>query len=49
LDLDDTTYEVEAGDVVHFDGGQEISPTATTDSTALLVLARKTEAINAPE
>lgn len=49
LDLDDTTCEVAAGDVVHFDGAQEISPTATTDSTALLVLARKTEATTAPE
>lgn len=32
-------YELEAGDVVRFDGAQDISPEAIEDSTALLVMA----------
>ena len=41
LRLGENTYAVEAGDIVHFDGAQDISPSAITDSTAILVLARK--------
>lgn len=37
--LDETVYEVTAGEVVRFDGNQDISPEALEDSTALLVLA----------
>lgn len=39
LTLGDIVHELEAGDVVHFDGDQEVSPQAVTDATALLVLA----------
>lgn len=40
LDLDEETYDVEAGDVLRFDGQQEISPYAVEDSEALIVLAQ---------
>lgn len=43
LRLDGKPYEVNKGDVVHFDGAQDISPVAKSDSTALLVLASKPE------
>ena len=43
LRLDGEPYHVNQGDVVHFDGAQDISPVAKTDSTALLVLAAKRE------
>lgn len=41
LRLGDGSRRVAEGDVARFDGDQEISPTAITDSTALLVLAQK--------
>ena len=43
LRLDEESYQVQTGDVVHFDGTHDISPSANTDCTALLVLARKGE------
>lgn len=43
LQLDGEPYQVNQGDVVHFDGAQDISPVAKTDSIALLVLAGKQE------
>ena len=43
LRLDEDSYQVRPGDVVHFDRTHDISPSANTDSTALLVLARKIE------
>ena len=39
LTLGDETLSLAPGDVVRFDGDQDISPTATADSEALLVLA----------
>ncbi|WP_226041706.1 cupin domain-containing protein [Natrinema sp. DC36] len=43
LTLSDDVYTLESGDVVRFDGDQEISPHAVDDSTALLVFAPKTD------
>jgi len=43
LDLDDETHDLEAGDVVHFDGRSEVSPKAVTDADALLVLAERSD------
>jgi quercetin dioxygenase-like cupin family protein len=43
LRLDGEPHQLSQGDVVHFDGAQEVSPVATSDSTALLVLARKSD------
>ncbi len=43
LQLGDETHEVAAGDVARFDGDQQISPRATADSTALLVLAPRSD------
>lgn len=43
LRLGEKTYDVESGDVVHFDGAQDISGSAVANSTALLVLARKVD------
>lgn len=43
LNIGGDTYELTAGDVARFDGDQEISPTARTASTALLVLAPRPE------
>lgn len=40
--LDGEPHELEAGDLLRFDGRQEVSPRATEESTALLVLARRT-------
>ncbi|WP_126664714.1 cupin domain-containing protein [Haloterrigena salifodinae] len=37
--LGDEEYVLEAGEVLRFDGRQEIAPEARTDATALLVLA----------
>ncbi|NUB92040.1 cupin domain-containing protein [Haloterrigena sp. SYSU A558-1] len=37
--LGDEKYALEAGEVLRFDGRQEIAPEARTDATALLVLA----------
>ncbi len=39
LRLDDETHRLAGGDVARFDGEREISPAATEDSTALVVLA----------
>ncbi|MFC4990476.1 cupin domain-containing protein [Saliphagus infecundisoli] len=43
LQLDEEAYHVNEGDVVHFDGAQDISPVAKADSIALLVLSEKQE------
>ncbi|QLD91046.1 cupin domain-containing protein [Natronomonas salina] len=43
LALGDDVHELEAGEVIRFDGDQEISPTAVTDATALLVLAPRVD------
>lgn len=43
LRLGEETLAVEPGDVVRFDGDQDISPHAVADSTALLVLAPRAE------
>jgi len=39
LTLGDETLSLAPGDIVRFDGDQDISPAATADSEALLVLA----------
>ncbi|MFC7058457.1 cupin domain-containing protein [Halovenus salina] len=39
LQLGDDTHELTAGDIARFTGDQQISPTATRESTALIVLA----------
>ena len=39
LSLDGEVHEAVAGDVLRFDGDQQIAPTAVEDSEALLVLA----------
>jgi len=43
LELDDQTHELEAGDVIRFDGRREVSPHALAESEALLVLAQRVE------
>ncbi|WP_440765164.1 cupin domain-containing protein [Natronorubrum sp. DTA7] len=43
VSLGDDEYDVREGDVVRFDGAQEISPKAQADTTALLVLARRAD------
>jgi quercetin dioxygenase-like cupin family protein len=43
LQLGDTTHEVTAGDIARFDGDQKISPHAVEDSTALIVLANRSD------
>jgi quercetin dioxygenase-like cupin family protein len=43
LALGDETVTAEAGDVVRFDGDQDISPLARQDSVALLVLAARAD------
>jgi len=43
LEVGGETHEVTAGDVARFDGDQDISPWATADSTALLVLAPRSD------
>lgn len=39
LDLDEETHEIEAGQLVRFDGDREVSPLAREPSTAVVVLA----------
>jgi quercetin dioxygenase-like cupin family protein len=43
LQLGSETHELKTGDVARFDGDQDISPLATEGSTALIVLARRSE------
>jgi quercetin dioxygenase-like cupin family protein len=43
LTLGEETYELTPGDVARFDGDQYVSPTALTDSEALLVLAPRAD------
>jgi quercetin dioxygenase-like cupin family protein len=43
LQLDDDVHELNAGDVVRFDGQREVCPTAIEDSEALLVLAQRVD------
>lgn len=43
LQLDRESHLVQSGDIVQFDGTREVSPSAKTDSTALIVLAKKNE------
>ncbi|GAB3027910.1 cupin domain-containing protein [Natronobiforma cellulositropha] len=42
--LGENEHELEAGEVVRFDGDQYVSPTALEDSVALLVLAPRADA-----
>lgn len=41
LQLGDAVHDLTTGDVVRFDGDQEIRPRAVGDSTALIVLAAR--------
>ena len=41
--LGDDEHEVRAGEVVRFDGNQDVSPEALEDSVALLVLALRAD------
>ncbi|ELY38371.1 cupin domain-containing protein [Natronorubrum tibetense] len=43
VSLGNDEYDVREGDVVRFDGAQEISPKAQADTTALLVLAQRAD------
>jgi quercetin dioxygenase-like cupin family protein len=43
LQLGDESHDLTAGDVVRFDGDQEIAPRAVRDSTALIVLAARSD------
>jgi len=43
LAVGDENYDLEAGDVVRFDGNREVSPRAVEDATALVVFAPKTD------
>lgn len=43
LTLGDDVYDLESGDVIRFDGDQDVSPHAVEDSTALVVFAPKTD------
>jgi quercetin dioxygenase-like cupin family protein len=43
LQLGSEHRELETGDVVRFEGDQDISPRATEGSTALIVLSRQSE------
>ena len=43
LELDGETHELSAGDVARFDGDQEIAPHAVENSTALIVLASRSD------
>ncbi|ELZ00286.1 MULTISPECIES: cupin domain-containing protein [Halobacteriales] len=43
LQLDGESHIVQSGDVVQFDGTREVAPAAQTDSTALIVLAKKSD------
>lgn len=39
LDLDGEPHRLEAGELLRFDGGRQVSPRARTDARALVVLA----------
>lgn len=41
LTLDDEEYDLNAGDIVRFDGCREVSPRAIESSVALIVLAER--------
>jgi len=41
--VDGESNVLEAGDLLRFDGREEVSPTAEEDSTALLVLAQRAD------
>jgi len=43
LTLGEETHEVTAGEIARFEGEQDISPRATADSVALIVLAERVE------
>lgn len=43
LQLGEATHELTAGEVARFDGDQQIEPRAIDDSTALIVLARRSD------
>lgn len=43
VDIDGGSHRVEAGEVVRFDGRNEVSPYAVEDSDALIVLASRPE------
>ncbi|WP_181691286.1 cupin domain-containing protein [Natronomonas sp. LN261] len=43
LQLGDRTHELIAGDIAHFDGDQEIAPRAVEETTAVIVLASRSE------
>jgi quercetin dioxygenase-like cupin family protein len=43
LELGEETHEMTAGDVARFDGNQQIAPTALEASTALIVLAPRSD------
>jgi len=43
LQVGSETYDLVAGNIVRFDGDQDIAPTATEDSTAVIVLAEERE------
>lgn len=43
VDIGEKTHRVEAGDVLRFDGRNEVSPYAVEDSDALIVLAHRPE------
>lgn len=43
LQLEDDTYELTPNDIVRFDGDQDISPSAVSESVALLVLAPRSD------
>lgn len=43
LEIDGETYELSAGDVARFDGDQAIAPRAVEDTTALIVLASRSD------
>lgn len=43
VSLGDDEHEVRAGEVVRFDGNQDVSPAALEDTVGLLVLAKRAE------
>ena len=42
LGLDDETHQLEAGDLIRFDGDRTVSPYAVEESTAVVVFAPRT-------
>lgn len=42
LRFGEETHDLTTGDIVRFDGDQEVAPRAIEDSTALIVLAKRT-------